>query len=204
MNSILNLMKIRKGISDFSSQPVSNSILMKILEAGLSAPSGPSDSTHIIVVNHVELRRQLRLLCEESEKKWFDSLNPSIQKRMTTPRDYTFSLGFIENAPILLVVTTRPMDPEAPYAVESAFLAVGYMLVMLRGLGLESRPHTPSIMTDDDLVRLNGILKIPEGEKIQILLPIGYPIRDPQPMEFKGIYNVYLNFFGESFPECTS
>ena len=101
----------------------------------MSAPSGMG-SCHVVVVRDSDIRQQLRIRCEAGEKRWFESQPISVRERLKSQPGYTQSTEFMETAPLLLVVTTRPMDPELPYAVECAFLSVGYMLVMIEGLGL--------------------------------------------------------------------
>ena len=198
MNSLLNIMKCRRGIREFADRPVESEILEKILEAAISAPSGFGDA-HIFVVDDLEIRRQLYETCETGEREWLESQLPKVQERIKAQPNFHDSPDFLKTAPLLLVVTTRPRDPEMPYAVECAFLSVGYILVMVEGLGLGTTTYTPSLAKETDSEKLNRLLRLPAGENIQVILPIGYPKNKPEPSPGKDFYNVFHNFYGESF-----
>lgn len=200
MNSILNLMKSRRGIRQFSTKPIPKEMLHKILEAAISAPSGPGISgTHILVIDDPFKKQALRHICEDGEKHWFESQPKSLQERLSAMSDFSFTLDYLEQAPHLIIVTTRPRDPEIPYAIESAFLAVGFMLVMIEGEELGTMTYTPSLVRDEDFNRLNALLGLPEGETVQAILPVGFPEKKPGPKPIKEFKNVYLNKFSNPF-----
>ncbi len=200
MESLLQLMKCRRSVRKFQDRPVPQDIMIKILEAASVAPSGAGvGGTHIIVIDDPDVRRKLRKICDTGEKEWVNSQPASVRERILKLPGYSFQHEYLESAPLLLVVTTRPRDPEVPYAVESAFLAVGYMLVMIEGLGLGTVTYTPSITQEKDSRILNQLLNLPEGEAVQVILPIGYPEKKPTPKLKSGFYNVYHNSFGEKF-----
>lgn len=199
MDTLLNLMKSHRGIRNFSSKPVPKKVLKKIVEAGSVAPAGAGiESRHIIVILDAAIRHAIRMTCERGEIKWVESLPPSARERILNTPGFDTSLDYLEKAPILIVITTRPRDPEFPYAVESAFLSLGYMLVMVEGLGLGTITYTPSLVEDSTVAELSSLLKLPMGEAVQVMLPIGYPERDPlvKPVQ-KELLNVYQDSFGQ-------
>ncbi len=199
MDTLLNLMKSHRGVRNFSSKPVPRNILQKIIEAGSVAPAGAGiESRHIIVIEDAAIRHAVRTTCEAGEITWVESLPPSARKRILETPGFDTSLDYLEKAPILIVITTRPRDPEFPYAVESAFLSLGYMLVMVEGLGLGTITYTPSLIEDLADAELRRILGLPDGEAVQVMLPVGYPEQDPlmKPVR-KELLNVYQDRFGQ-------
>lgn len=196
MDSLLNMMKKNRGNRAFSDQPVPPDILRKILEAGSIAPSGAINGIHIYVVDDSEKRQAIHAICVETEEEWMLSQPAGVQHRITSAPDFDPTLQFLKNAPLLLVVSTRPKDPEVPYAVESTFIAIGYMLVLVNGLGLICAPFAPSILHEKDVVRLNSVIKLPPGETIQALLPIGYPKRPDETPHIRPGPNVFHNVYG--------
>ncbi|MBN1551919.1 nitroreductase family protein [bacterium] len=202
MESILNLMKCRRGVRQFADRAVPEKVLSKILEAAIYAPSGVGGA-HILVVDDQELRKKIRSICEIGERQWVDSQPLSVRERIVAQPNFSYSLEFLETAPALLIVSTRPRDPERPYAVECAFLAVGYMLVMIEGLGLGTITYTPSVTDEKQSKILEELLGLPEGEKIQVILPVGYPESKPKHDTGKAQYSVFHNRFGEPFTLAT-
>jgi len=199
VDSLLDMMKKNLGKRDFSDTPVPRNLLLKILEAGGTAPSGVSNGAHIYIVDNPEKRRAIHEICVETEELWLKMQPSTIQQRITTARDYDPELTFLRKAPVLLVVSTRPQDPEIPYAVESAFITIGYMLVMAKGVDLISAPFVPSILHNKDAERLNSILKLPHGESIQALLPIGYPTSSADTSGKRPSRNIFHNVYGKKF-----
>ncbi|HPQ38955.1 MAG TPA: nitroreductase family protein [bacterium] len=199
MDSLLNMMKKNRGNRAFSDESVPPEIVHKILEAGSIAPSGAINGVHIYVVDDSEKRKAFHEICVETEEEWLLSQPPGVQHRITSAPDFDPTLRFLKRAPLLLVVSTRPRDPEIPYAVESAFMAIGYMLVLANGLGLICAPFAPSILHEKDVERLNSILKLPPGETIQALLPIGYPASPEETPPMRPGPNVFHNVYGNTY-----
>jgi nitroreductase len=196
LDSLLHLMRRNRGNRKFSDRPVRKPILDKILEAGNSAPSGVVEGVHIFVIDSDDKRNDIHRLCVETERVWLSGQPASVRKRITSSPEYDSDLEYILKAPLLLIVSTRPNDPECPYAVEVAFIAIGYMLVMANGMGLIAAPYAPSIMDDVDEKRLNSMLSLPPGECIQALLPIGYPESPSVDIHKGSVRNIFLNEFG--------
>ncbi|MBN1296458.1 nitroreductase family protein [bacterium] len=199
MESLLSMMKKNRWNRQFSSEKVPAGVVDKILEAGSAAPSGVVNGVHIYVVDAAEKRKAFHQICVETEEEWMLSQPESVQRRITSSPDFDPTLAFLKTAPLLLVISTRPRDPEVPYAVESAFMAVGYMLVMVKGLGLICAPFAPSILHQKDVERLNSILRTPMGESIQVILPIGYAEKPDDLPRDKPAPNVFHNEFGNKY-----
>ncbi len=204
MDSLLNLMKSRATTRSFSEKPVPERILQLVVEAGMWAPSGAGiGGTKIIVVEDSPLKSKIRSICERMERDWVESQPVKVQEKIKSMPDFTQGMEYMEKAPLLLVVTTRPKDPEIPHAVESAFLAVGYMLVMIEGLGLGSLTYTPSLRDRDYRSGFADILQLPEGEEVQVILPLGFSGEPDTSKRKKELYNVYKDQYGSriEFPE---
>ena len=195
-------MKRNRGNRNFSDRKVPEQILLKIVEAGNIAPSGAIDGVHIFIVDETTKRDAFHRICVETEKEWMDSQPLSVRKKIVESPDYDSGLNFLRKAPLLLVVTARPRDPEFPYTIESAFITIGFMLVMANGLELIAAPFAPSILHESEVNRLNGILNLPPGETIQAFLPIGYPAVPPEHFPGRTGRNIFHNEFGKKyFPE---
>lgn len=199
MNSLLDMMKRNRGVRNYSDQPVSRTSLLKILEAGAAAPSGIVNGVHIYVVDAPDKRKQIHSICVETEREWLKTQPQSVQRGIKNAPGFDPELLFLRKAPLLLVVSTRPQDPEIPYAVEAAFMALGYMMVMIKGIGLIASPFAPSVLHEKDADRLNSILEMPDGEAIQALLPIGYPLKTESASRRPFGKNVFHNRYGEKF-----
>lgn len=199
MDSLLHLMKKNRGNRRFSDKPISKELVNKILEAGSAAPAGPVDGIHIFVIDKKEKRQDIHRICVDTEQKWMTMQPISVQERIVQGPDYDPNLSFLIDAPLLLAVSTRPRDPELPYAVESAFMAIGYMLVMTKGIGLIATPYAPSVFHHIEVNYLNEILKLPPGETVQALLPIGYPEAPQDTVRKWSGRNVFLNEYGVRF-----
>ena len=197
MDSILNLMKSRATTRYFSTRSVPEKILRMVVEAGMWAPSGAGiGGTKVVVLENKDLKSRIRQVCEQMERDWVESQPSSVQKKIKSMPDYTEGMEYMVRAPLLLMVTTRPKDPEIPHAIESAFLAVGYMLVMIEGLGLGSLTYTPSIKDEKYVKQFSEILHLPEGEEIQVILPLGYAENQDAIKRKKELYNVYKDQYG--------
>lgn len=199
MDSLLHLMKRNRGVRKFSGRRVPEHVLLKILEAGSAAPCGAIDGVHIFIIDRDDKRESIHRICVDTEREWLASQPLSVRQRINASADFDPGLGFLRNAPLLLVVSTRPRDPEFPYAIESAFIAIGFMMVLANGFGLIAAPFAPSILHETDVNRLNSILKLPPGESIQAFLPLGYPAEAPSGAPVFTGRNIYLNEFGNKF-----
>ena len=193
-------MKNRQTVRKFSETPISEEIIVKIVEASVSAPSGAGmEGTNITIVDDPDLKQQLRIVCEAFEREWVESQPEVVRERIREIAGFSFEKSYFEKAPVIFVVTTRPRDPEVPYAVESAYLAVGYMLVIIESLGLGCVTYTPSVVKPENYCKIADIIGLPEGEEIQVMLPVGYPETRPDPKPPRPYYNVFRNRYGEIF-----
>jgi nitroreductase len=64
-----------------------------------------------------------------------------------------------------------------PYATESTWLAIGYMILALEERSLSTLTYTPSYSEN-----VRSVFKAPDECKLEAILPIGYSA-DPKPKE---------------------
>ncbi|EMR73327.1 nitroreductase [Thaumarchaeota archaeon SCGC AB-539-E09] len=98
---------------------------------------------------------------------------------------------FLEEAPLLVVVL---MDRSAPYARESVWVAVGFILLALEETGLSTLPYTPSNMRYP-LEELD----VPPEYALEVILPIGYSEDQKQKEPKRALEEiVHRNRWGDS------
>jgi len=88
-------------------------------------------------------------------------------KEWLNEKKLSHSKPYLENAPVLLVVFARN---DISYSTESVWLAIGYMLLALEELGLTTVTYTPS-----DTRLVENVIEVPEGYRLEAILPIGRP-----------------------------
>lgn len=163
---VLELAKSRKTVRKFKEQEVPLDQIKKVIEVAGQAPSGANyQGWRFMVINKPGLKRKIRLASEEGEgefyKKvsgdWSDWLNDS---KISSNKPY------LEYAPTLIAVLGRN---DVPYSSESVWLSIGYMLLALEELGLSTVTYTPS-----DVKLVEKELPIPNGYRLEAILPIGY------------------------------
>ena len=134
----------------YTSEPVPRDTLIKIMEAGLAAPSGcNAQTTSLIAVDDPEIIRQLN----------------EIKNR---------PVG--ETAPAMICVLTEriPSFHGNCYAVQDYSAAIENMLLAIVALGCQSC-WVEGYVTDDPEVnrRMSELLKLPENLELVCLLPVG-------------------------------
>jgi len=144
----------RKSIRKFKPDPVSDDIIMKILEAGTQAPNAfNKEQWEFIIVTDAELRSDIALMRQK--------IPP--QKRA------------LEAAPFLLVVCYD--NKLGVDALATAFACIENILLAATAEGLGAVTltfHGPKI---------KRILHIPEGIDVAAVIPMGYPDEDPDKPE---------------------
>ena len=144
---ILNLLKSRRSIRVYQDKPVSQDLLLQILEAGRWAPTGANlQPWHFIVVTDPETRRQIGGVA----------------------RFLFIKSSHVGKAPVVLILgfDTR----KGKYGRYDVTLAGGNMLTMATHLGL----GTCWIGAFDEQ-RVKEILGIPEHIEVIALITLGYP-----------------------------
>jgi len=173
----LELAHSRKTVRRFSQETVDLIKIMQAVEVAGEAPSGANyQGWRFSIVLNPEIKRRIREASEEGEKAFYEKVSGD-WKEWLNDKKLSHSKPYLENAPVLLVVFARN---DVPYSTESVWLAIGYMLLALEELGLATVTYTPS-----DTRLVENVIEVPEGYRLEAILPIGRPGGDEpkQPRE---------------------
>jgi len=193
--AFLDLMRGRRSVRMFSSEPFPREVLDACLETAGTSPSGANKQPWtFVVVSDPEVKRRIREAAEEAEKRFYEKLAPEEWLRDLAPLGTDWVKTHLTDSPYLVVVFAQDYGFDAEgkrvkhyYVNESVGIAVGFLLAAIRNAGLEALTHTPAPMGF-----LKKILKRPENERAYVLLPVGYAalearvpdIRRKAPAEF--------------------
>ena len=170
--TLLDIIKSRTSYrGKYSGTPVPRADLVKILEAGMAAPSGCNkQTTSFIAVDDVKLLNEIKAL-----------INPPIA----------------ETAPAFILVLTQKIYAyrDKCFSIQDYSAAIENMLLAIKALGYESCWYEGHITDSDDIAgRIAKHLKLPEAYKIVCLLPVGSPSEDvkhatKKPFESRAWFN---------------
>lgn len=183
--SLLELVKKRRTIRKFRSEPIPDEYVDKIIEAARWAPSGGnSQPWEFIVVKKQELRNKIAELVEEG----FGSIAPKMEATREPRLRFNFRpAGFI-HAPVFIILCGDPRTKDTyPVGVQAmrdsifnsslanAFL---YMHLAATTLGLGSQwvsaialPYVQYLTKD--------LLGIPQELEFYDMMAVGYPDMEP-------------------------
>ena len=186
--SFLKTMGRRRTVRDFSDRPVPIEIITNAVKTAASAPSGANKQPwEFIIVQNLEVKRNIRLAAEAEEKEFYTHRAPDSWLEDLNQFGTDWHKPFLEEAPYLIVVFKQIYDLQTEdqrknyYVNESVGIASGFLLTALHNAGLATLTHTPSPMNF-----LGEILKRPKNEKPFLLIPVGYPSENAQvPMLMK-------------------
>lgn len=177
--AFLELMRRRRTVRSFSSDPVPFDVIRDAIEVAGTAPSGAHQQPWtFVVVADAETKRRLRAAAEKEERRSYQGrMSPewiaALRKLGTDWRK-----PHIDDAPYVIVVFEQAygLAPDGSkikhyYVRESVGIAVGFLLAALHNAGLAALTHTPSPMGF-----LSELLDRPANERAFVLIPVGYPI----------------------------
>lgn len=157
----ITLIRERRTIRAYKSDPVDDKIINQIIEAGKWAPSGNNTQPfEIVVVKGISLVKQIETsLSQTSEPKWNEH----------------------SGAPVMLVVLGDPRFceayPKGPVREEilhsSLSAAIENMLLASTVLGLGGSVW--KTVTPYGAIKIKELLEIPQFYIVKALLPLGYP-----------------------------
>jgi nitroreductase len=150
---VLSAIQGRRSIRQFSSRPVEDEKLLKVLEAARLSPSASNmQNWKFIVVKNSEIRAKLT--------------------------EAAFGQSFIGDAPVILV--SCGTEPEGVmkcgqyrYTVDLS-IATAYMILEAHEQGLGT-----CWLGRFDENKVKEILMIPEGVRVVAITPLGYPAENP-------------------------
>jgi nitroreductase len=166
------------------------------MKTACQAPSGAnSQPWRFLIIADKLKKKQIREACEQGEKEFYSQVNGEF-KIWLHNRGLDWQKPFLEDAPLLVLIFS---EKQAPYSIQSVWLATGYILLMIEELGLGTVTYTPSI-TEGVL----DILDIPQNYSLEAILPIGYSAENKTKEPKKEYSEVtYINSWGSS-PEITN
>jgi len=144
-------------------------------------------------------KKRIQEACEQGEKDWVFSRPKAVKDTIPRLPGFSFQKKFLTEAPVLLIVSTDPNNSNIPYAIESCWIAIAYMLLEIENSGLGTLTYTPSICLTDRKMELNQVLNLPKEEYVQTILPIGHYTEKPELVEVSFKQKVHYNRYGNLF-----
>lgn len=175
------LMDGRRTVRAFAPDPVPREVIEHAIRTASTAPSGAHKQPWtFVVVENPEVRRRIREVAEEEERRFYGELAPEEWLRDLEPLGTDWHKTHLTDAPWLVVVfaqdyALRPDGTKGKhyYVNESVGIAVGFFLAALRAAGVAALTHTPSPMRF-----LGEVLRRPANERAYVVIPVGYPAHD--------------------------
>ena len=144
---MLDLIKKRRSIREYTPQSVSDADVQAMLEAAMAAPSANDQQPwEFIVVRREDLRRRLA-----ETKQWS---------------------AMCADAPLVFVVCAH--EGRSSHWVEDASAATENLLLAAAGLDLGA-VWVAIYPTPQDEAHVRQVLNVPQGVRILCLVPVGHP-----------------------------
>jgi nitroreductase len=174
----LALMRRRRSIREFSTQPVPVELIENAIATAGTAPSGANQQPWTFVaVSDPALKAQMRAAAEHEEKLLYEKRATQEYLDAIEPIGTDWHKPHITDAPYVIVCFEQPWSYDENgekhkhyYVRESVGIAIGFLLVSLHEAGLATLTHSPAPMGF-----LSEILGRPENERPILLIPVGYP-----------------------------
>ncbi len=176
--AFLDLMRARRSVRHFSSEPVARELIENALRTAGTAPSGANQQPWtFVVVEDAAVKAEIRRAAEHEEELLYTERAGEEYLDAIEPIGTDWIKPHITDAPCLIVVFEQPYgyEPDGSkrkhyYVRESVGIAVGFLLASLHAAGLATLTHSPAPMGF-----LSRILERPQNERPFILIPVGYP-----------------------------
>jgi len=134
---------------DFTDAPVPRDDLIKIVRAGIHAPSGKNEqTTSFVIVDDPDLLAQIAQIVDKP-------------------------VCNTAKAMIACVIDPRPVLGTISFAVEDCAAAVENMLLAVTALGYATVWLDGVLRVEDKAARISRLLGVPEDKAVRILLPLG-------------------------------
>jgi nitroreductase len=174
MSTILGLAERRKTARSFREKRVNIEDIKRALRAGAQAPSGANyQPWRFQIITDSAVKKEIRIASEEGEKDFYSKVSGDWAEWLDS-QSINWYKPFLEEAPVLVTVHSQR---KAPYATESTWLAIGYILLALEELKLSTVTYTPS-----NTKKVEEVLRSPSEYRLEAILPVGYS-DDTKPKE---------------------
>ncbi len=172
--SLFEAIDTQRAIRRFKPDPISNELIVKLVEAATRAPSGANTQPwRFLIIRENHLKNKI---ADYYKKSWYKYL----EKRIYNPIpkkikvSATYLANHIQEAPILILICIEHGgSPSTMSRGASIYPAVQNMLLTARAYGLGSVLTT---LHKDYENEIKQIFDIPENVETAALLPIGYPL----------------------------
>ncbi|MCL4104552.1 UNVERIFIED_CONTAM: hypothetical protein GTU68_047514 [Idotea baltica] len=171
--------KRRHSVRNFSSRPVSKTVIENCIRAAGTAPSGANHQPwHFAAIGSSENKAAVREKAELEERAFYDDRKAGeVWLNALEPLGTDADKPFLETAPWLIAIFAQRKggvsveDEQKNYYVpESVGIATGFLINALHSSGLATLTHTPNPMKF-----LNEVCDRPKTERAYLLLVTGYP-----------------------------
>lgn len=173
-----DLIKTRRSVRRYKTQPVNKEDILKILDAANWAPSAMNRQPWEFLVISGELLKPLGKSYKRVVKEFTSQLNEDSE--IISSAEFVKFASHFGGAPVVIVVLTEANEDtnEQKAFLESASAAMENLVLAARDLGLGTCWMTGP-MRDESSLR--SILNISPDEEIVAVTPLGYPDEIPNP-----------------------
>ncbi len=189
--SIKDLLKQRRSIRKYTSQPIPDTLVLEALEAAGWAPSAHNAQPwRFIVVSDLAVKR---VLAEAMAVAWVsDCAKDGV---MVEQSQIDFSIHRFSKAPVLVVACLtlegmrrysdeKGMSAERDLAVQSLGAAIENLLLSASGNGLGACWFSAPMFCKE---AVRKVLSVPEAVEPQAIILMGYPDEKPVDQEKKSV-----------------
>jgi iodotyrosine deiodinase len=186
--TMIELATRRRTTRVFAETPITLDDVLYCIRVAVQAPSGANRQPwRFVLVDDPDEKKRIRAACEEQEKRHHADVEANL-KQWFNSKNITWQKPFLTEAPALLAVFSCQ---KMPYATESTWLAIGYIILALEEKSLSTLTYTPSYPEN-----VRSVFNAPDEYKLEAILPIGYSA-DPKPKESRRPFqsSVYRNLW---------
>jgi len=192
--NIIEIIKKRRSVSNFSSQPVEKEKIDKLVKAVEFSPMG-SDKLplKVIVISKSRQKQQIRQAAEQVEKAYSHgaSVFSESERNDLFDDNHEWRKPFLEDAPYLLIICSLAGQP---YNAASTWLALGKVMMAASEEGLGTLCYTPSMPTF-----LRKVINIAAGYMPIAIIPVGYSSDELFPSLKPEEEKIFRNLFAGRF-----
>lgn len=166
--------KTRRSIRKFSEKPVDFKLICDVVEAGLNAPAAGNVQNYKIII-------------VENSKKKIECGKIAIQQY------------WLSNAPYLLIIVRDDSELSALYPIRGELYSIQNVAAVIENVLMAAHFHDLGacwVEAGDNEV-LKECLSVPMDKKIDAIIPIGYPLENPQVPKLETMEMLFYEKWGE-------
>ena len=180
---LFDIQRTMRAMRRLKPDPVPDTLVTKILEAGLCAPNGGNTQKwRFLVVKDPEVKKAVqhyyKRAYDEVQKPRHDAHapkepGPALDQHHRNEKAMEYLTDHFHEAPIWIVACAEGVNSDSAATGASVFPAVQNMLLAARALGLGAMLTARHVTFREEVEKLLGL---PENVGSFAILPIGYPI----------------------------